>query len=105
LPFGVGYIRFVAYNNLGDAIRLALIDLFDPIFETVKSFPVVDSVDKDNPSSSFIIGFSYGFKSLLASSVPDLHFDFDFIDGHSFNFEINPNRSNMCHLIFLIYIS
>lgn len=105
LPLRIRHIGLIAHNNFGDVIGLALINLLDPVFETIKSFPIIDSIDQNDACSSFIIGLSNSFKSFLARSVPNLHFNFDPIDEYSFNLKIDPNGCNMGHLIFLINVA
>lgn len=86
-------------------LRLALIYLFEPVLETVKGFPIINSIDKDNSSGTFVIGLSNGLEPFLASSIPDLHFDFDAVDRDSFDFEIDSDGGNVSHLVFFIHVS
>lgn len=84
---------------------MALIDLFEPVLKTVKGFPIINSIDEDHSSSTFVIGFGDGLEPLLAGGVPDLHFDFNAIDSDGFDLEIDPDGSDMSHLVFLINVS
>lgn len=105
LPFWISYIWLIPNNNLRNIVRLTLVNLFYPVFKTIEGFAVIDSIDKDDSSSTFIISLSDGLKPLLTSSIPNLHFYLYTINSNGFNFEVNPNSSNMSHLILLIDIT
>ncbi len=105
LPLWIRDVGLVANNDFGNVLRLALIYLFEPVLETVKGFPIINSIDKDNSSGTFVIGLSNGLEPFLASSIPDLHFDFDAVDRDSFDFEIDSDGGNVSHLVFFIHVS
>jgi len=70
----------------------------------LESFSVIDGINEYDTSSSFIVSFSDSFESLLTSSIPDLHFDFDAIDVNSFDFEIDANCCDMSYFVFFVGI-
>jgi hypothetical protein len=86
-------------------LRLALVDLLEPVLETVESFPIVNGINKNYASSSLIICLSDSLESLLTGCIPDLHFYFDSFDGDSFDFEVHADGSDMSHLIFFVNVT
>ena len=71
----------------------------------MESFSVIDWVYEYDSSSSFVISFGDSFESLLAGSIPDLHFDFDAVDIDGFDFEIDTDGGDMSYFILFIGIS
>ena len=71
----------------------------------MECFSIVYGIDENNTGSSFVIGLCNGFETLLASSVPDLHFDFYAIDIYGFDFEIDTDCSDMSDFVLLISVS
>ena len=71
----------------------------------MESFSVIDWVYEYDSSSSFVISFGDSFESLLACSIPDLHFDFDAVDIDGFDFEIDTDGGDMSYFILFIGIS
>ena len=79
--------------------------MFHPVLKTLESFSVIDWVYEYDSSSSFVISFGDSFESLLACSIPDLHFDFDAVDIDGFDFEIDTDGGDMSYFILFIGIS
>jgi hypothetical protein len=71
----------------------------------VEGFFVRYRINQYDPGGSFIISLSDSFKSFLACSIPDLHFDFNTIDVYSLDFKIYANGGDMGHFILFIDIS
>ena len=71
----------------------------------MESFSVIDRVNEYNSSGSFVISFGDSFESLLTSSVPDLHFDFDTVDVNGFDFEIYSDGGDVSDFVFFICVS
>lgn len=105
LPLSLLTVNLVANDDFAHTFRLRLVDLLDPIFEVIKGLPVGDGVDKYYSCCSLVIGFCNGFETLLTSSIPDLHFDFDAIDIDCFDFEVYADGGHMRHLILFIDIT
>ena len=98
-------ITLVSHNDFGNVFWLCIINLFDPVFQTMKSFPISDGVKQYNPSSSLIIGLSNSFKTLLTSRIPDLHFKFGSSNANSFDFKIDTYCCDMCHFVLFVDIA
>ncbi len=71
----------------------------------MKGFLICNRINEDNTSGAFIIGLGDGFKALLSSSIPNLHFDFDAVDVDSFDFEVDAYGGDVGHFIFLIDVT
>lgn len=50
-------------------------DTSEPVFDVLEGLLVSDVVGKDDSMSTFVVGGGDGLEALLASGVPDLHFD------------------------------
>ena len=73
-------------------------DLAHPVLQGIKRTPVINGIDHDYSHRAFIVGLSDGFKSFLASSVPDLQPDFFAINLDCFDLEINADGGEVrCH--------
>ena len=105
LPLSFWTVTFISYNDLRNVFWLAFVNLFKPILKTVKSFTICYRINKNNTCSTLVIGLCNGFKPLLASSIPYLHFNFDSINRNCLDLEINPDGCDACHFILFIHIA
>lgn len=105
LPLRIRNIRFIAYNYLRNVVRLAFINLLDPIFQAVKRFTIVDCINQNNTRSAFIISLCNGFKSFLACSIPNLHFYLYTFNWNGFNFKVDSDCSDVSHFVLFINVS
>jgi hypothetical protein len=71
----------------------------------LESFSIVDGIYKHHSSGTLVISLSDCLESLLASSVPNLHFDLDIVDINGFNFEIYANRGDVGNFVLLIGVA
>ena len=92
-------VDFIRYHYFTDVFRLRLLDL------PLESFLICDRIYQNDSSCPFVIGFSNSFKSLLACCIPNLHFDFDSVNGYSLDLEVNAYGGDVRHLIFFVDIS
>lgn len=98
-------IAFISHNDLGYMFRLALVNLLQPVLQTIESFSIINRINEHDSSSSFIIRFSNSFETFLTCSIPYLHFNFDTIYRDGFDFKINTNCGDVRHLVLLVNIS
>jgi hypothetical protein len=76
--------------------------LLDPIGDVFEGLLVSDRVHEDNARRSLIVGFCDGFEPLLTSSVPNLHFDVDSIDGKNLNFIVDANSGDVADFVLVV---
>ena len=68
-----------------------LVDLSHPITHIDETVFIRHIVNKKNSHCASIVSGSYSPKSFLTSSIPDLQFNFWFLDQNGFDLEVNSN--------------
>ena len=79
--------------------------MIDPVRYVLKGLVIGDRIHKDDPCGPLVVSLRNGLESFLSSSIPNLHFDVDFIDGDDFDFEINTDGGDVVHFVLIVDVS
>ena len=104
LPLKAFNIWFITNKDHCDR-TLALTYLPDPTFHIVKTPPVINSICQNGSMCTSEISLGYCLKSLLASCIPDLHFNLYIANFDCLDSEIYSDCGNVVGPEFLLNVS
>lgn len=90
----IQHVAFVTHQEFVDVHIRMLLDLTDPVADTLKGATVRDVVNEQNALRATKVRSGDCSETLLAGRVPDLKLDLGAVDIYILDLEVNANRRN-----------